>query len=107
LELFQAFELKYGSSTSSQITNIYKCIVFGNIIKYPEVNYYDNWYNKDIEVLFYLGSYRDSKCDKKSLSFVTISSDPLVSELEKCNDLHKTKIRKRKESEKIEKYKKL
>jgi hypothetical protein len=106
-ELFKAFELKYGSSTSSQVNQTYKCIVFGNIIKYPEVTYLDKWFNKDIEVLFYIGSYRDSKCNKQSVSFVSISSEPLVSELEKCNDLFKNKIRKRKESENIEKYKKL
>lgn len=106
-ELLEAFKLKYGKPTITEYTKEYKCIVFGNIIRYKEVTYYQRWFNKDIEVLFYIGSYRDSKCDSQSYLGMTIGSEKKLSEMEKCSDVAKERIKKRKESEKIEKYKKL
>lgn len=88
----EAFKTKYGESESTEYTKTYNCRIFGNLVPYNETSYYDFWYNKDITVTSYFGSYRDSKCDKQYISSVTIESETKMKLLDNCSKLLEDKI---------------
>lgn len=101
-EIVDAFELKYGKPELETKDKDVTCTLrlTGSDIKYTETMYYQRWENGNIKCTAAIGDYRDSKCEKQILSYISISIEKLSEKIRDCDDKEKDRIKNKQNTEK-------
>lgn len=101
-EIVEALELKYGKpeldTKEKEVTCTLK--LTGSDIKYTETMYYQKWENGDIKCTAAIGDYRDSKCEKKILSYISINIEKFAEKIRDCDDKERDRIKNKENTEK-------
>lgn len=100
-EIVDALELKYGKpeldTKEKQVTCTLK--LTGTDIKYTETMYYQKWENGNIKCTAAIGDYRDSKCEKQILSYISINIENLSEKIRDCDDKESDRIKNKENNE--------
>ncbi|MBS1775900.1 MAG: hypothetical protein JSS64_06415 [Bacteroidetes bacterium] len=101
-EIVEAFELKYGKAELEKKEKEVKCTLklTGSTISYTETMFYQYWDNGNIKCTAAIGDYRDSKCEKQSLSYISISIEKISEKIRECDDKEKDRLKNRQNTEK-------
>lgn len=104
-EIAEAFKLKYGEPQLEKKETETKCTLklTGSELSYTDPMYYQYWTNNDIRCTAAIGYYRDSKCEKQTLSYITISINKLVEKINECDNREKDRIRGKQDLDKKKK----
>jgi hypothetical protein len=62
--------------------------------------YYQYWYNGAIKCTAAIGTYYDSKCEKKSLSYIILSVDKVSEKIRECDSKESERLKKKQNLEK-------
>lgn len=95
-EVIEALKAKYGNPEIEKKENEEKCkfSYSGNEVKFTETMYYQKWSNARIKCVAVIGSYRNSQCEKKTLSYINISVEGKTTEIVKCDLLIQAELEK-------------
>lgn len=101
-EIVEAFELKYGKAEIEKKEKEVKCTLklTGSTISYTETMFYQYWSNDNIKCTAAIGDYRDSKCEKQSLSYISISVEKISEKIRDCDDKEKDRLKSKQNAEK-------
>jgi hypothetical protein len=104
-DIIDALTLKYGDPKLEKKENEVTCTLklTGSEIKYKETMYYKKWENGNIKCTAAIGDYRDSKCERQTLSYISISIEATILKIQGCDEKEKTKIENDRISEKKKK----
>jgi hypothetical protein len=104
-EITEAFELKYGKAEIEKKEKEIKCTLklSGAEISYTEIMYYQYWNNGNIRCTAALGDYYNSKCEKQSISYISLSVEKMTTKIRECDDKEEDRIKKKNDSEKKKK----
>lgn len=104
-EIVEAFELKYGKSEIDKKEKEVKCTLklTGGTITYTETMFYQYWENGNIKCTAAIGDYRDSKCEKQSISYISISIEKVSEKIRECDDKERDRLKNRQDKEKKKK----
>lgn len=105
-EIVEALELKYGKGHLDKKEKEVSCTssLSESSTTYTETMYYQTWQNGDIKCTAALGNYRDSKCEKKTMSYISISVEKVSIMIFDCDRQERSNLNDKK---KIEKRKQL
>lgn len=105
MEITEAFELKYGKSELEKKEKEVECTLklTGGTITYTETMFYQYWTNGSIKCTAAIGDYYDRKCEKQSLSFITIGIDKISEKIRECDNMEEERIKKKQDLEKKKK----
>jgi hypothetical protein len=101
----EAFELKYGKSKLEVKEKEVNCTLklTGAPLTFTEKMFYQNWENGKIKCVAAIGDYRDSKCEKQTLSYINFSVDNIEEKIRECDDVKKAIIKSKQDNEKKKK----
>lgn len=102
----EAIELKYGKTTLEVKEKEVNCTLklTGTPLSFTEKMFYRKWENGKIKCVVAIGDYRDSKCEKQSLSYINFTFDNIEEKIRECDDIIKAALKSKQD---IEKKKKL
>lgn len=104
-DVVEALELKYGAPVLDTKEKEVSCTVnlTGATVKYTETMYYQKWENGNIKCTAAIGDYRDSKCEKQVLAYITISIEKFSEKIRDCDESEKDRIKNKENTEKKKK----
>ena len=101
-EVTEAFELKYGKAEIEKKEKEVKCTLkmTGTDVTYTETMYYQYWENGSIKCIAAIGDYRNSKCEKTTLSYISISTEKVNEKIRDCDTKERDRLDSKKKAEK-------
>jgi hypothetical protein len=101
-EIVEALELKYGKPAIDKKEKEVQCTLklTGSNLTYTETMYYQKWENGEIECTAAIGDYRDSKCEKKTLSYIIIGLSDKKKEIVECDIAVNERVENKQKNEK-------
>lgn len=101
-EFIEAIHLKYGRGKLQKTEKEVTCEVgrLGTKVELQETTIYESWGENDIRATAVISVYYNNKCEKKYLSYFSLSSTAAIKEKRTCEDSNKQEEKRREEEEK-------
>lgn len=96
-DVINAIKLKYGEAKIDKKEKEISCELklTGAKVNYTETMYYQYWYNGSIKCTAAIGDYRNSKCEKKTISYITVNNEKNTDQINRCDEKEKQRLKNR------------